>query len=387
MIRGLLARSALLLAVVLQTACGQPPALAEEHLRRGDAALAEGRYQAALAAYTHARELAPTDAGVQRALMRVRVHMVAENASRLNVESIEDARYEAQLLLDTDKERAPVYLTALGNVLYRQGDVETAKIKLADALKLDPASALAHTALATILMSRKEGAAQAKAELEAALKTKPDHTMALVALGQIKLAEGDFVAAADRLEAALRGGEDFTVRMALGNARAQQQKTAEAIESFQRAVQLDPKSADALAALGQALLNAGRADEAERALRAASQIKPDPATQVALGFALVRQKKLEPALALFTQLLAQEPGAAGALYGAGTASEELGQKEQALSFFQRLLALPQTGRERQMLADIQRDAQTHVAALNASAAASASASASAPKTPPTAPKR
>lgn len=384
MIRGLLARGTLL-AVLFSAACGQTPALAEEHIRRGDAALAEGRYAAALAAYGHARDLAPTNPGVQQALMRVRVHLVAENAGRLNPEALEDARYEAQLLLDTDKARAPVYLTALANVLYRQGDVEGAKIKLADALKIDPGSALAHTALGTILMSRKEGAAQAKAELEAALKTKPDHKAALIALGQIKLAEGDLVAAVDRLEAALRGGEDFNVRMALGSARVQQQKPAEAVEHFQRAVQLDPKSAEALSSLGQALLSTGRLDEAERALRAAIQLKPEPATQIALGFALVRQKKLEPARALFTQILAQDPGAAGALYGAGMANEELGQKEQALAHYQRLLSLSSTGRERQMLTDIQRDAQSHVTALTAAVAASASASAGAPKSPP--PKR
>lgn len=384
MIRGLLARGTLL-AVLFSAACGQTPALAEEHIRRGDAALAEGRYAAALAAYSHARDLAPTNPGVQQALMRVRVHLVAENAGRLNPDALEDARYEAQLLFDTDKARAPVYLTALANVLYRQGDVEGAKIKLADALKIDPGSALAHTALGTILMSRKEGAAQAKAELEAALKTKPDHKAALIALGQIKLAEGDLVAAVDRLEAALRGGEDFNVRMALGSARVQQQKPAEAVEHFQRAVQLDPKSAEALSSLGQALLSTGRLDEAERAMRAAIQLKPDPATQIALGFALVRQKKLEPARALFTQILAQDPGAAGALYGAGMANEELGQKEQALAHYQRLLSLSSTGRERQMLTDIQRDAQSHVTALTAAVAASASVSAGAPKSPP--PKR
>ena len=76
------------------------------------------------------------------------------------------------------------------------------------------------------------------------------------------------------------------------------------------------------------------------------------------------------------QVLGQDARAAGALFGAGLASEELGQKEQALAYYQRLVALPQSGRERQLLADIQRDAQSRVAAL------SAPASTAAPKAPP-----
>jgi tetratricopeptide (TPR) repeat protein len=370
--------AALALGAALAAACDAPPSQAQEHLRRGDAALSAGRYPAALAAYSHAHELAPTDGAVQRAMMRARVHLVAESAARLNADGIEDARYEAEVLLDTDKPRAPVYLTALANVLVRQGDVEAAKIKLAEALKLDPTSTLAHTALGVILMAYKENVAQAKAELELALKTRPEHAPALLALGQLKLAEGDLASAVDRLEAALRGGDNFAARMALGSARVQQQKPAEALPHFERAAQLDPRSPDALVELGQARLSVGRPEDAERAIRAAMQLRVDPTTQVALAFALARQKKLEPALALFRTVLAQDDTAAGALHGAGIVSEELGQSEQALAYYQRVLAVPATGRERQMLVEIQRDAQARVTRLS-----EAAMSASAPQAPRT----
>lgn len=365
MLRTPIACSAMLLYVLLATACTELSPGAREHLRRGDAALAEGRYTQALAAYGHARELAPNDADVQRALMRVRAHLAAESAARISPEGVEDARYEAQLLLDTDKARAPVYLTALANVLVRQGDVEGAKVKLADALKADPASALAHTALGVLLMARSETVAQAKGELELALKAKPDHAPALVALGRLELAEGNLPSAVDRLQSALRAGDDFGARMALGRARAQQQRAADAAEQFQRAADLDPRSADALSALGQALLNAGRPDDAERALRSAMQLRADATTMVTLGLSLARQKKLEPALTVFSQVLEQDHVAAGALLGAGMVSEDLGKREQALAYYERLLALQATGRERQMLLDLQREAQSRATALNA----------------------
>lgn len=372
----------LLLCAVMLWACNRTPEAAREHLVQGDVALEAGRYPQALAAYGHARELAPTDPDVQRALMRVRVHLIAESASRITPEAIDDARYEAELLLDIDKPRAAVYLTALGNILARQGDAEGAKMKFAEALALDPNAALAHTALGLVLMGRKEDAARAKAEFQLALKAKPENAGALVGLGQIELAEGNIVGAAEHLEAALRIAESFDARLALGSARATQQKNGEAIQHLQRATELDPKSAEAVGSLGQALLGAGKLEDAERALRAAALMRPDPDTRNALGFALVRQKKAAAALDVFRGVLADDVASAPALLGAGVASEDLGQKEQAVAFYQKLLGLPSSGPGARMLTDLQRQAQSRVTALAAAAPpASASAGPAAPPRP------
>jgi tetratricopeptide (TPR) repeat protein len=370
---------ALLLAAGLALGCERAPAAVGEHLKRGDSALAEGHYGQALAAYNHARELAPHDPEVQRAQMRARVFLVAESPARLTAEMMEDARYEAQLLLDTDKGREAMYLCALGNILARQGDAEGAKGRFTEALKVDPSSPLAHAGLGLLLAGQKGGVAQAKAELEAALRARPDLVSALLALGQLKVAEGDLAGAADRFEAALRTTDDFHTRMSLGNVRIAQQKPAEAAEQFQRASQLDPRSADALAALGQALLGAGKPEEAERALRAAIQLRQDQASVVALGFALTRQKKPDQALAVFAQVLAQDGGAGAALYGAGLASEDLGKPEQAMDFYRRLLALPVEGAQKQVLGDLQREAQGRMAVLARPAASATAGPAAAPR--------
>jgi tetratricopeptide (TPR) repeat protein len=348
-----------------------------EHMKRGDAALGRGHYAQALSAYGHARELAPNDPAVQRALMRARAYALADNPTRLTSEGLEDARYEAELLLETDKGREAVYLTVLANILTRQGDVEGARIKLAEALKADPESVLAHTALGLLWAGKKDGLGQAKAELQAALKIQPDHAGALVVLGQVELAQGDLAGASEQLEAALRAGDDLRARMALGNVRVQQQKPAEAAEQFRRAADLEPRNADVLASLGQALLDAGKAEEAERALRAAAQLRSDEPTQIALGFALARQRKLDPALGVFAQVLASNPAAAPALYGAASASEGLGKTAQALDLYRRLMALPAEGDQKQVVLDLQKDTQGRLAALEAAASASAAPSSSA----------
>lgn len=359
-------------------ACKEQPDLAREHLRRGDAALAEGQYAQALAAYGHAREVAPSDSAVQRAMMLARVHLIAESAARIAPEAIEDARYEATLLLDTDKPRAHVYLTALGNILLRQGDIEGAKARYNEALAADATSPLAHTALGLALMARKEDAALAKAQLALSLKVKPADVRALAGLGQIELAEGDFARAVEHLEAAIKVADDFDARMALGAAHLRRQRPGDAVPHFRRAAELDPKSAAAFASLGQALLAANDPEQAERALRTSLQMRPDLETEVAHGYSLARQKKTEAALAAFLRALSEDPASPTALHGAGLTSEELGRKDQAIDLFRRLAALPPGGTQAQMLADLQRSATAHLTALVTPAAPSASPGASRP---------
>ncbi len=340
----MLARALLVVSTLsLGVGCTRPGGdLLVEHERRGEAALAEGKYVTAITAFSHARELAPNDPGVQRGLMKARAFAIAERASRLAPESVEEARYEAQLLLDTDKGNAAAYLTTLANVQLRQGDTKGAKAKLEEALKADPKSWLAHAALGALLMARKETAAQAKGELEAALAARPGEPAVLSGLGQLAVATGDVAGGTEKLEAALEGGDDFNARMALGNARLGQQKVEEAILHFQRASQLDPKSAEAMSALGQALLSAGKNEEAERSLRAALHLRWEIGAATALGFALVRQRRSEAALVAFNQVLAEDPQSGPGLYGAGLANEQLGRPLVALELYQKIAALENT---------------------------------------------
>jgi tetratricopeptide (TPR) repeat protein len=376
---------AALAALALAAACQRSPELVSDHLAAGDKALADGRYTDAIVAYNHAHEVAPQDPRVQRAMMRARAFVMAASPGRIGAEALDDVSYEAAFLLEHEHDKAneSVYLTALGNVLARRGDFDGARVKLGEALTSDPLSPVAHAALGSLLLGRNDRRAEARAELEQALKNKPDSREALLGLGQLALADGDAGGAVTRLESALRLGDDFPVRMALGTARLQQQKLAEAAAHFQRAAQLDPKNGDALTSLGQALLAAGQLADAERALRASLQLRPDDATAVALGFTLARAKKPEQALGVFVQVLERDAGDPSALYGAGTASESLARPEQALGYYRRLLALPTDGRG-PVLADLRKEALERVATLSARPIApstGASASAAPPPKP------
>ncbi|MBK8257966.1 MAG: tetratricopeptide repeat protein [Polyangiaceae bacterium] len=351
--------------------CGMP-AEAKDHERRGNAALAAGRYGEALAAFSRARELAPSDPSLQRAMMRARVHLIADDPTRLAADQVDDARYEAQTLLDVEPDKKAVYLTALAQLSLREGKTDDAKTKLDEALKADAQNALAHAALGTLYLARKDGAALAKAEFAAALNSNPNHFGALVALARIKANEGDLAGAVEKLQASLLVRDDAAARLTLGTVLAQQQKPVDAILHLQRAVELDPKNIDALFALGQAFLSAGKLDEAERALSAVAASRPDANVLTALGFALSRQKKWEQARSVFDQALARDQTFAPAHYGMAMALEALGKTDEALTHYRVVVSL---GERDKSLGDITRDAEKKIAGLTADPAASASASA------------
>jgi tetratricopeptide (TPR) repeat protein len=362
------------LSLLLVMGCDKPSELVAEHLRRGDAALAQGHYAQALSAYAHAHELAPQDPRVQRAQMRGRVHLLANDPARVAQEALEDLAYEATLLHETEPGLEAVCLTALGHVLARRGDTEGAKAKFADAIKADASSPVPHIALGMFYLNDPAGLATAKIEFDLALQRKPDAARALVGLGRVKLAEGDIAGAIDKLEAAARQEDDLAVRTALGTARLRQGKHADAARELRRALAFDPKNVDALSALGQALLGAGQLEEAEEVLSAAMQARQDQATAIALGFTLVKLDKAERALPVFGQVLAKNARVAPALYGLGMANERLGRTQEALANYRQLLSLPAEGPQTDAVLELQKDAKGRVDALTPPPAPSSSAS-------------
>lgn len=351
------------LVAALAAGCEGPSDLTNTHLGRGDRALAEGQYGEALSAYAHAHELAPRDPRVQRAQMRARVLLMAEFPARVAADALPDVAYEAAFLRGKDKDMEGASLAALGNVLSRRGDLEGARVKLAEAVAADPRSYVAHAALGALLLGRPEGAAEAKVALEKALVLRPGAAAPLVGLGKIKVREGDLAGAVERFEAALKKGDDVGTRLALGNARLQQGKHAEAAADLERVVQMDPRNAEALSSLGQALLGAGRLDEAEGALGASTELRADTATSIAYGFTLARRKKSQKALDVLGRVLVVDPFSAPALYAAAIASEDLGLAGKAIGYYQRLLALPLQGPQRSLVEELQKEARGRVVVL------------------------
>jgi tetratricopeptide (TPR) repeat protein len=334
------------------------------HIARGDRALAEGRYSEAVIAFGRAQKLDPQSAPADLGVTRARVHGVADEPSRLRDDYESELRYDVELLLERDPKSAAACHVALGHLAARKGDLASARAKYEEAVKVDPASPLAHTALGNAYLNDRDRAGQAAASFDAALKARPGHASALVGLARVALTKGDPQEAVRHLTAALVARDDYNARLLLGNTQVRLKNLSDGIAHLERAVKLEPQSTEALRSLGQALMAADRSVEAERPLRAAAQGGDDTEAATTLGFALARQRRHGAALDAFTQVLAREPDSPLALFGAGVALEELGKRDEALASYKRLLALkPPPGREIPGLAQVQDDAKQRVAAL------------------------
>src|SRR5947209_8412406 len=94
--------------------------------------------------------------------------------------------------------------------------------------------------------------------------------------------------------------DDASVSNDLGVSLERQERYREAVEQFRRAVEAAPRFVLAWANLSNALRKAWRPEEAEQAARRALELEPNSAEAYnALGAALLDQNKLDEALGSF----------------------------------------------------------------------------------------
>ncbi len=121
--------------------------------------------------------------------------------------------------------------------------------------------------------------------------------------GKDALAQGrydDAVAAYRAVVAASPG--DVEGHLGLGMALEKKRQWQAALESFQKASELDPRLAEPLRGIGAMQLRLGKPAEAEASFRKATDIdRKFPEAQLGLGDALVRQKKIAEAVAVYEQ--------------------------------------------------------------------------------------
>ena len=150
--------------------------------------------------------------------------------------------------------------------------------------------------------------AEALGPLEAAHRAAP-HKGSGHRLGYCHLALGDFAGAAQVLQREVQAFPDLVnAHLALGVALVQLQRQEEALAAFLEAARLDPGSAEAQSNAGNVLAALGRHDEALAHLRQAAQAQParaDP--HFNLGVALQRLKRHEEAIASFQAALGNAP--------------------------------------------------------------------------------
>ena len=126
----------------------------------------------------------------------------------------------------------------------------------------------------------------------------------------------------------------------LGNALLKQARIDEAIESYQRALELEPTYSVAYYALGNTFAKQGKFEEARRHLEKAITLNPDLAEAHSnLGQVLFRQGELENAIQRFRKALELSPTSAEIHFNLGNALINQGRLEEAVKHFQEAIKI------------------------------------------------
>lgn len=186
---------------------------------------------------------------------------------------------EAATILEEGLDRSlptPELLTMLADVYRRQGRLTAAASAAEEALGRDPAYAPAHLQLGDIYLDL-GWLESAAASYRAALAADPQAAAARDRLVHCLAQAGLLRAAEQECRAFLAVDETTALCIALGEVLGQLERFQEAMAAFDRALQLDPRCADAHGQRAGLLCRLGHYEDAATAARAALAIDPDHA--------------------------------------------------------------------------------------------------------------
>ena len=125
----------------------------------------------------------------------------------------------------------------------------------------------------------------------------------------------------------------------LGKSYFNSGQTEKAIASLEQALDLKSDYYEASFALAKAYIRQGREEQALEILEEITGRYNDAAVYYEQGRIYYNQKEFEPAINKFRQVISISPGHANALYSLGLALKEVGEKEEALLYFKKVLEL------------------------------------------------
>lgn len=288
---------------------------AENFCNTGNQLKAEKRLDEAIASYQKALQLQPDYAEVHYQLAEIYFWQ------RKFREAIASSRKAIELQPDF----APNH-KILGNILQSQGNLEAALNAYAKALELNPEFAEAYINQGSIL-SKLERNEEAIVCLEKAIAINPNIGAAYWNLANIyqqsenleKLVE--YRKQAFLLEPKLVNAETLND---LGTAIGKLGDFGEAINYYQKAVELQPNYHLAHLNLGVALQKTGKLNAAKEELQKAIELKPNDAESYnSLGSVLVEENQIDAGISNYEKAIKLNPNSAEYHFNLGTA---LGQK-------------------------------------------------------------
>jgi Flp pilus assembly protein TadD len=229
-------------------ACALDPEDAEAQNNLGFVLQAGGRAREAEAAFLRALELRP-DYPEALSNLGGMLHALGRHSEAME-------RFRSALSLDPDN---PGVVLALGEACLAAGDLGAAESEFARLLTMDPASSRALKGMADVQAARSRAGSASEC----------------VRMGQESLERGDVGMAETAFRQALElCPENTDIQNALGVALTQQQRYDEAVYAFREALRIDPRYAAGWRNLATVQARQGREMSAVRHLRRALDIDP-----------------------------------------------------------------------------------------------------------------
>lgn len=305
------------------------PADARAWFALGIAALESGEVGEARFAFTQSVYLAPEqlDQGVRAAELLAGAGCAPE------------AEHLLRRLLERGGASQQVHLR-LGNLLIETGRPGQAVAEMNAALQANPGDVELHL-LAATAHHRMGQRSEAAEHLAAALVTQPNHIEAGRRRGAILSEMGDSAGAVRcwRRLVMLTAGQDLPALTGLGISLSSDGKHVEALQILREVVRRQENAAT-LADLGMALTAAGEIDGAARTFKRALEIEPRSAqAYCGLGLAYQRQERWHEAAQAFRATEQLSPDSAVGPLNLGLALLELGDREGARRALGRASAL------------------------------------------------
>lgn len=247
---------------LLRQALLEQPDYAKGHEELGRSLLQQRRFEEAIAGLRRALQLDPKLQSAQLTL----VHALAESGRA------EQADETMQAFLSADPARE---LIAQAAAHHRAGRLEEAEAIYREILRRDPRNLEALRLLALVAV-RAEHYGQAEKLLMRAVEIAPDFLAAWVDLSHAQLERQDLQAALASIErAVLLNPGSANVRISLANVQGRSGRHDQAIETYRRAIELNPDLPGAYLGLGNTLKTVGRQAEAVEAYRHAAALRAD----------------------------------------------------------------------------------------------------------------
>ena len=195
----------------------------------------------------------------------------------------------------------------LGDVSRKHGKMNEAIAEYREALRLDPASFLAHMRLGAILCDHKHNYGDAIGEFRAAIRINP---------------------------------HDATSYMNLGNALFRLGNFGEAIDEYRTAIRRDPQLSDAYLGLGHLLMKQGKLNEAAACYRTLIRLRPDdPAAHTFLADALIGLREPVGAIAEHRAAIRLRKDDPVVHYSLAAALRSLGKLDEAIAEYREAIRL------------------------------------------------